>query len=113
MSCMRKPKGSIVIPVYNVENYLRECLDSTAGQTLREIEIICVNDGSTDSSPAILEEYAAKDSRFVIAHQENAGVSAARNRGIDLAKGEYLLFLDGDDVAEPCLAETAVSAMEE
>ena len=81
---MRKPKVSIVIPVYNVENYLRECLDSTAGQTLQNIEIICVNDGSTDSSPAILEEYAAKDSRFVIVHQENAGVSAARNRGMDL-----------------------------
>ena len=110
---MRKPKVSIVIPVYNVENYLRECLDSTAGQTLQNIEIICVNDGSTDSSPAILEEYAAKDSRFVIVHQENAGVSAARNRGMDLAKGEYLLFLDSDDVAEPYLAQAAVEAMEE
>ncbi|MBQ1237717.1 MAG: glycosyltransferase [Oscillospiraceae bacterium] len=110
---MRKPKVSIVIPVYNVENYLRECLDSTAGQTLQNIEIICVNDGSTDSSPAILEEYAAKDSRFVIVHQENAGVSAARNCGMDLAKGEYLLFLDSDDVAEPCLAQAAVEAMEE
>ena len=113
VKCMNIPKVSVVIPVYNVAPYLRECLDSVVGQTLQNIEIICVNDGSTDSSPAILEEYAAKDSRFVIVHQENAGVSAARNRGMDLAKGEYLQFVDSDDVAEPCLAQAAVEAMEE
>ncbi len=90
-------KISIVVPVYNVEKYLRECLDSLVNQTLEDIEIICVNDGSTDSSPQILEEYASKDNRIKIFNQENQGVSAARNFGIKNVNGEYLTFVDSDD----------------
>jgi len=92
-----KPKVSIIIPVYNVENYLRECLDSIVNQPFKDIEIICIDDGSTDSSYEILEEYAKKEERFVLFKQENKGAGAARNKGIDIAKGEYLYFLDGDD----------------
>ena len=88
---------SVVIPVYNVEKYLRECLDSVINQTLKEIEIICVNDGSTDSSLAILEEYAKKDSRISVVSQENSGLSVTRNVGLDLARGKYVYFLDSDD----------------
>ena len=96
---------SLVIPVYNVEPYLRECLDSVVGQTLEDIEIICVNDGSTDSSGDILREYADRDSRIVVVEQENRGLSGARNRGLELATGEYLLFLDSDDYFEPTMVE--------
>ena len=91
------PKISVIIPVYNVEPYLRECLDSVVNQTFRDIEIICINDGSTDDSPSILEEYAAKDNRIAVLHQANAGLSSARNKGLDNAKGEYILFIDSDD----------------
>ena len=94
---MNHPKISIIIPVYNVEKYLRECLDSVVNQTFSDLEIICVDDGSTDSSGAILEEYAAKDSRFVVLHQSNAGQSTARNKGLDIVSGEYILFVDSDD----------------
>ena len=99
------PKVSVIIPVYNVEKYLRECLDSVVNQTLKDIEIICINDGSPDNSLAILEEYAKKDSRIIVISQENSGVSTARNVGIDLAKGDYLYFIDADDYAEPDLLE--------
>ena len=95
-----QPKISIVVPVYNVEKYIRECLDSLVNQTLEDIEIICVNDGSRDSSPQILEEYASKDSRIRVFHQENQGVSAARNFGIKNVTGEYLTFVDSDDWIE-------------
>jgi glycosyltransferase involved in cell wall biosynthesis len=91
------PKVSIIIPVYNVEEYLVECLDSVINQTLQEIEIICVNDGSTDTSREILAQYALRDPRITIIDQENSGQSAARNRGIDSATGEYIYFLDSDD----------------
>jgi glycosyltransferase involved in cell wall biosynthesis len=91
------PKVSVIIPVYNVEAYLRQCLDSVVNQTLREIEIICVNDGSTDGSAAILEEYAAKDVRIKIFTQVNSGQGAARNSGLSIAKGEYVYFMDADD----------------
>ncbi len=93
------PFFSIIIPVYNVAPYLRECLDSVMAQTYPNWEAICVDDGSTDGSGAILDEYAAKDSRFRVFHQQNAGVSAARNKGLDEAKGEYIWFVDGDDTA--------------
>ena len=91
------PKVSVIIPVYNVGKYLRKCLDSVINQTLKDIEIICVNDGSTDNSGKILDEYAAKDKRIKVIHQENQGLGAARNVGIDLAKGEYIGFVDSDD----------------
>lgn len=90
-------KISIIIPVYNVEKYLRQCLDSLIGQTLKDIEIICVNDGSKDNSLEILREYKNKDSRIVIIDQINQGVSVARNNALKIAKGEYIGFVDSDD----------------
>lgn len=92
-----KPKVSVIIPVYNVEKYLSECLDSALNQTLTDLEIICVNDGSTDSSLSILGKYAAKDNRIVIINKENAGYGAAMNDGIRAASGEYVAFLESDD----------------
>lgn len=80
-------KVSIIVPVYNVEKYLEKCLDSLINQTLKDIEIICVNDGSTDTSQKILEKYSKKDNRITIINQDNAGSSVARNSGIDIAKG--------------------------
>lgn len=94
------PRVSVIIPVYNVETYLRRCLDSLLGQTLRDIEIICVDDGSTDGSPGILDFYASDDARVKVVRQENAGAGAARNRGMDLAAGEYLFFCDPDDFCD-------------
>lgn len=91
------PNVSVIVPVYNVEKYLSRCLDSLINQTLEDIEIICVNDGSKDSSPKILEEYAKKDKRIIVLNQENAGLSVARNNGMDNANGEYIGFVDSDD----------------
>lgn len=90
-------KLSIVIPVYNAAKDLRPCLDSVLGQTLDDFEVICIDDGSTDSSPEILGEYAAKDGRLKVVRQDNAGQGAARNRGLGMATGEYVYFLDADD----------------
>ena len=90
-------KVSVIIPIYNVEKFLRECLDSVCSQTLRDIEILCVDDGSTDSSPMILDEYAAKDKRFRIFKQENKGSGPARNIALDNAHGECVCFMDPDD----------------
>ena len=95
------PEISVIVPVYNVEKYLRECLDSVLKQTFSDFEVICVNDGSTDGSPAILAEYAAKDLRIKTVTQENSGLSDARNTGMALAQGKYLYFLDSDDWIEP------------
>ena len=94
------PKVSVIIPVYNVEPYLRECLDSVVNQTLKEIEIICVDDGSTDNSLDILKEYAKKDKRMTVIRQQNLHAGVARNAGLSQAKGEYLSFLDSDDFFE-------------
>ncbi|MCL2144785.1 MAG: glycosyltransferase [Endomicrobia bacterium] len=90
-------KISVIIPVYNVEKYLRQCLDSVVNQTLGEIEIICINDGSTDASLEILREYAAKDKRIIVLDQKNSGQGTARNNGLAIAKGEYIGFVDSDD----------------
>ena len=98
---------SVIVPVYNVEKYLRQCLDSITGQTLTNLEIICVDDGSTDGSMDILEEYAAKDDRIIILKQENGGAGKARNTGLTAAKGRYLSFLDSDDFFEPDMLESA------
>lgn len=106
------PKVSVITPVYNVEAYLRQCLDSVLNQTLRDIEIICVDDGSTDGSAAILEEYAAKDSRIKVVKQENAGAGAARNAGLSVAKGEWLSILDADDEFSPNMLSEMVEAGE-
>ena len=93
-------KLSVIMPVYNVEKYLPKCLDSLTGQTLKEIEIICINDGSSDSSSEILNRYAARDNRITVINQENQGQGNARNYGINLAKGEYIAFVDSDDWLE-------------
>ncbi len=90
-------KVSVIIPVYNAQKHLRQCLDSVCGQTLREIEILCVDDGSTDDSPAILADYAARDPRLRVIRQENSGAAAARNAGLAQAAGDYLVFWDADD----------------
>ena len=90
-------KVSVIIPVYNVEKYLCKCLDSVVNQTLRDIEIICVDDGSTDSSWEILKEYAQRDDRIKLIHKENGGLSSARNVAMQVAKGDYIGFIDSDD----------------
>ena len=95
------PFFSIIIPVYNVAPFLRECLDSVLAQTFTDWEAICIDDGSTDDSGAILDEYAAKDKRFRVMHKENAGVGEARNKGLDEVKGEWVWFVDADDAIHP------------
>lgn len=96
---------SIIIPVYNTEQYLDECLQSVLNQTFADIEIICINDGSQDGSGAILDAYAQRDKRIRVVHQENAGVSATRNKGISMARGNYLLMVDSDDYIAPQTCE--------
>ncbi len=88
---------SVIVPVYNVENYIKECLDSILSQSFQSFELILVDDGSTDGSGRICDEYKEKDSRIRVFHKENRGLSSARNKGIDEAKGEYLCFVDSDD----------------
>ncbi len=97
---------SVIIPVYNSARYLQACIESVFSQTYRELEILAIDDGSTDESPQILEQLAERDSRLQVIHQENAGVSAARNRGLEAASGEYITFIDSDDTLEPDLYET-------
>ena len=92
---------SVIVPVYNVEPYLRQCLDSIISQTYRNIEIILIDDGSTDGCPQICDEYRERDGRIVVFHTENRGLSAARNLGIDHAHGEWIMFVDSDDWVEP------------
>lgn len=94
---MESIKISVIIPVYKVEPYLRQCLDSVVDQTYKNLEIICVDDGSPDKCGTICDEYAKKDSRIRVIHRENGGLSAARNSGIDIATGEYICFIDSDD----------------
>lgn len=102
------PKVSIIIPIYNTQDYLRECLDSVCSQTLKELEIICIDDGSTDSSFSILEEYKKRDSRIHTKKQKHSNAGAARNAGMEIAKGDYLYFLDSDDYIEQNALETMV-----
>lgn len=103
------PAISVIIPIYNVEKYLRRCLDSVKNQTFQDWEAICVNDGSPDNSAAILEEYAAQDARFKIVNKENGGLSDARNAGMAVATGDYILYLDSDDFIHPQTMEIAYS----
>lgn len=88
---------SVIVPVYNVEKYLARCLDTLINQRLNNIEIICVNDGSTDNSARVLDEYSKNDSRIIVINQQNGGLSVARNTGMKYAKGEYIGFVDSDD----------------
>ncbi|MGI6447875.1 MAG: glycosyltransferase family 2 protein [Methanobrevibacter boviskoreani] len=106
-------KVSVIIPIYNVENYLEECLDSIVNQTLKDIEIICVNDGSTDNSLDIINKYAAKDDRIIVIDQENGGHAVATNRGMDLAKGKYLYLMDSDDFVKTDALEKSYKLAEE
>ena len=101
---------SVIVPVYNVLPYLRESLDSVINQTYKDLEIIIVDDGSTDGSDAVCEEYA-KDSRVKVIHQKNHGLSAARNVGLDIARGDYIAFLDSDDVYLPDMIQTMVEGI--
>ena len=91
------PKLSVIVPVYNTEKYLRECVDSILAQTFEDFELILVNDGSTDGSGAICDEYAAKDPRIQVIHQKNGGITVARKSGVRVAQGEYVTFVDSDD----------------
>lgn len=104
---MNNPKVSVIIPVYNTEPWLEECLDSVLRQTMDDFEIVCVDDGSTDRSDEILREYAAKDARISVISQRNQGQSVARNTGLNVAQGKYIYFLDSDDYIEPDLLESA------
>lgn len=104
------PKISILIPVYNAEKYLRECLDSVLAQTFADFEVICCNDGSTDSSLAILREYAGRDPRIRLLSKENEGSSATRNACLAQAQGEYLYFVDNDDLIAPNTLEDLYGA---
>lgn len=100
---------SIIIPIYNAERYLYECLDSVQNQTYQDFEVICVNDGSLDSSASICQEFVDKDARFVLLNQENGGVSSARNRALKEAKGGYVCFVDSDDMIEPHYLENLLN----
>ena len=104
---------SIIVPIYKVEKYLDECVQSIIKQSYRNLEIILVDDGSPDNCPSMCDEYAEQDSRIVVVHKENGGLSSARNAGIDIARGEYLLFVDSDDYISPIMVETLLDAITE
>ena len=107
------PLVSIIIPCYNVAPFMKKCLDTVCAQTLRDIQIICINDGSGDGTLDILREYEAADERFVVIDQPNAGVAAARNAGLDAASGEYIGFVDPDDYISPVMFQRLYLAAEE
>ena len=102
---------SVIVPIYNVENYLRPCVDSILNSTYRDIELILVDDGSTDASPSICDQYAGIDSRVRVIHKVNQGVSEARNTGLDAAEGDFIMFVDGDDVIHPNMIQVLYQAI--
>ena len=106
-------KISVVVPIFNVEDYIGDCLDSILDQSLKEFEVICVNDGSTDSSLEILKEYAAKDNRIKIINKDNAGYGHTMNIGMDMASGEYFVIVESDDFILPKMFETLYDAAKE
>ncbi len=110
---MANPTVSIIVPVYNVEKYIRRCLDSIVAQTFTDWECILVDDGTPDNSGKICDEYAARDSRFVVIHKANGGVSSARNAGLDVAKGEWIAFVDADDWIESFTYKRALDLAKE
>ena len=91
---------SVIIPAYNIERYISRCLDSIMAQTYNNLEIIVIDDGSKDQTAEILDDYQKRDSRIIVVHKENGGVSSARNNGLDIATGDYISFVDGDDLIE-------------
>ena len=108
---MTSPKITVIIPVYKAEKYLDRCLESIVNQTYKNLEIILVDDGSPDNCPAICDEYAQKDSRIKVIHKENGGAAMARNAGLDIAKGEYIGFVDSDDYICPDMFEKLLNSM--
>lgn len=106
-------KLSIVIPVYNVENYIPQCLESILNQSFKDLEVICVNDGSTDNSLSVLQDYKAKDDRIIIIDKKNEGSGIARNAGLSIAKGEYVYYVDGDDWIEDNALEKIIVKADE
>lgn len=109
----REPLVSVIVPVYNVEKYLHQCVDSIINQTYRNLEIILVDDGSPDNCGAICDEYALKDRRILVIHQENQGLSAARNAGLDIASGDYIVFVDSDDWIAEDMIQLLLSRQEQ
>lgn len=105
------PLISVIVPIYNVETYLPQCINSILESTYTNLEVILVDDGSTDNSNQICDEFKAKDSRCKVIHQINSGLSAARNMGLKEAKGEYISFIDGDDYISPIMLETLYQAI--
>ncbi|CDE24502.1 glycosyltransferase group 2 family protein [Clostridium sp. CAG:440] len=100
---------SIIVPIYNVEKYLNKCIESIVNQTYENIEIILIDDGSNDNSGIICDEYAKKDNRIIVVHKENGGVSSARNKGLKIAKGEWISFVDADDWIEQTFCQTLLN----
>ena len=101
----KSPQISVIIPIYNVERYLRQCIDSILAQTFTDFELLLIDDGSPDGCPAICDEYAEKDARIRVFHKQNGGVTSARNKGLDNAKGNWIIYIDGDDWIEPTYVE--------
>lgn len=110
---LRSPSVSVIVPVYNAEKYLPQCIDSIVNQTIGDIEVLLINDGSSDSSGEILAQYASKDERIKVIEQPNKGAGAARNIGLAMAEGKYLSFLDSDDFFEPNMLELALAKASE
>ena len=110
MDRIEYPAVSLLVPIYNVERYLAECLDSALGQSLRDIEIICINDGSTDSSRKIIERYLQADPRVRVIDKPNSGYGASMNQGLDAARGEYVGILESDDFFESDALERLLDA---
>lgn len=107
---IESPQISIIIPIYNVERYLRQCIDSILAQTFTEFELLLIDDGSPDGCPAICDEYAGKDARVRVFHKQNGGVTSARNKGLDNANGNWIIYIDGDDWIEPTYVEELYNA---
>lgn len=107
---IESPQISIIIPIYNVERYLRQCIDSILAQTFTDFELLLIDDGSPDGCPAICDEYAGKDARIRVFHKQNGGVTSARNKGLDNANGNWIIYIDGDDWIEPTYVEELYNA---
>lgn len=109
---MKNPKVSIIVPIYNVEKYLDRCIQSLVNQTLNDIEIILVDDGSPDNCPSMCDEYAQKDNRIKVIHKQNAGLGYARNSGLEIATGKYVAFVDSDDYVDTTMYESLYKGTE-
>ncbi len=108
-----KPLISVIVPIFNCEKYLEECLKSIQNQTFEDFEVICVNDGSTDNSLSIIQKFQKNDNRFKILNQENQGLTVSRNNGLDIALGQYISFIDGDDCISPDFLSRLLSVQQE